>query len=94
MLCFLDDLKTKEVIDIKSGERLGFIDDVRINPENSEIVCFMIYGRNRFFGLFGKDDDIAVKCEDVKVIGNDVILIEYSEPSVFTNKRKKLHKSL
>lgn len=75
MIYSLESLKRKEVIDIHSGERLGFIDDAEINLETSETIALIILGRERFFGLFGKEHDIIIPCHKIEVIGDDVILI-------------------
>lgn len=85
MICGLDDLRCKEVIDITTGERLGNIDDAEINLETSEVVSLVIYGRLRLFGLFGREDDIVVSCGDIKVIGNDVVLVKRRERQILTN---------
>lgn len=90
MICSLDNLRDKEVIDITTGERLGFIDDIEINLENSGVIALIIYGRERFFGLLGKEDDIIIPCGDIQVIGNDVLLIKRSKTistAGTTNKR-------
>ena len=57
MICSLDELKSKEVIDVKTGERLGYIDDIRINTDTSAVLSLLIYGGYRFFGLFGRESD-------------------------------------
>ncbi|MBQ8297597.1 MAG: YlmC/YmxH family sporulation protein [Ruminococcus sp.] len=91
MICSLEDIRTKEVIDILTGERLGFIDDVRMNLETSEIAALIIYGRDKLFGLLGKDEDIIIPCREIEVIGHDVILIRRSERTLSsgaTNNRK------
>ncbi len=81
MICSLENLRNKEVIDILTGERLGYIDDVEINLDNSGVIALIIYGRERFFGLFGKEDDVIIPCNEIQVIGNDVLLIKRSEAS-------------
>ena len=68
MVCGLSELKRKEVIDILSGEKLGFVDDIEINTESATVVALVIYGRPRVFGLFGRDDDIVVKCDEIAVL--------------------------
>ena len=75
MVCGLSELKRKEVIDILSGEKLGFVDDIEINTESATVVALVVYGSPRVFGLFGRDDDIVVQCDEIAVIGRDTILI-------------------
>ncbi|MDE6036340.1 MAG: YlmC/YmxH family sporulation protein [Ruminococcus sp.] len=84
MICRLDDLRKKEVINILTGERLGYIDDVEMEVENSEVKSFIIYGRERFFGIFGRENDVVIPCNEIKVVGNDVVLIKHVEMSDIT----------
>ena len=84
MICRLEDLRKKEVIDILTGERLGYIDDVEMNVEKSAVQSFVIYGRERFFGIFGREDDVVIPCNEIKVVGNDVVLIKHLEMSEVT----------
>ena len=51
MVCGLEDLRCKEVIDVKTGERLGYIDDAEINIDTAEVSAFVIYGRRGIFGV-------------------------------------------
>ncbi|MBQ8181752.1 MAG: YlmC/YmxH family sporulation protein [Ruminococcus sp.] len=78
MVCSLDDLRRKEVIDITTGERLGYIDDAQMDIETSEVQALMIYGRQRFFGLLGREEDVMIPCSDIRVVGTDVILVKLS----------------
>lgn len=88
MICRLEDLRKKEVIDILTGERLGYIDDAEMNIEKSAVQSFVIYGRERFFGILGREDDVVIPCNEIKVVGNDVVLIKHSEVSYITNTSK------
>lgn len=88
MICRLEDLRKKEVIDILTGERLGYIDDAEMNIEKSAVQSFVIYGRERFFGILGREDDVVIPCNEIKVVGNDVVLIKHSEVSYITNTPK------
>lgn len=78
MICSLEDLRRKEVIDITNGERLGYIDDAEMNLETSEVKALMIYGRQRLFGLLGREADVVIPCSDIRVVGSDVILVKLS----------------
>lgn len=94
MVCSLDKLKTKEVINIKTGERLGYIDDIRMNTDNSEVLSLLIYGGYRFFGLFGRENDTEIPCNSIKVIGDDVILVDDTNLTICTNSREKKSENL
>lgn len=79
MICSLESLRSKEVIDITTGERLGYIDDAELNLEDSTVSALIIYGRERLFGILGKEDDLVIPCGDICVIGKDVMLVKRSE---------------
>ena len=89
MLFRLDDLKKKEVIDISTGERMGFIDDAEIDVSSSQVKSLVIYGRERFFGLLGREDDIIIPCSSIVVIGSDVVLVRHREKAYALNTYKK-----
>ena len=78
MISSLEELRRKEVIDIANGDRLGYIDDVRIDLASSQVTELVIYGRTRVLGIFGKEDDVVIPCGDIKVVGSDVVLIRRS----------------
>lgn len=97
MICSLENIRNKEVIDISTGERLGYIDDVEMDIESSDVIALVVYGRERLFGLLGKEDDVIIPCREIQVIGNDVMLIKRSNESKSagaTNKRGFQLKSL
>ena len=71
-----EELKEKEVINILSGEKLGYADDFEIDTETGKVIALVILGRNRFFGLFGRDDNIVIPFSEIKLIGHDTILVE------------------
>lgn len=75
MLCTLSDLRSKEIVDTKTGVILGRADDIQFDSETSNIISMIIYGRPKFFGFLGRDTDIAVKFEDISLIGKDAILV-------------------
>ena len=90
MQCSFEALRNKEVIDIENGERLGFIDDVEINLSTAEVNALIIFGREKFFGLLGHEENIVIPCQEIKVVGNDVILIARSKSySSFNIKNSK-----
>lgn len=73
--CSITELRNKEVINAKSGCRIGFVSDVEINTCDGKLVSIIVWGKCRCFGLFGKDDDIRICWNDIQVIGDDTILV-------------------
>ena len=78
MHCRIVELKNKEVICIRDATRLGFVNDVEIDTCTGKIVSIVIYGKPRFFGFMGKEDDIIVDWDCIEVIGDDTILVSYN----------------
>ena len=87
MLCTLTSLRSKEVIDIKTGLRLGYVDDIEIDTETERVTSLVIFGRSRALGLMGRDSDIVIKCSDIALIGEDTILIKEGTAAVSTKSR-------
>ena len=78
MNCRIIDMRHKEVINIKDGTRIGCVCDIEIDTTDARVIAIVIYGRLRCFGLFGREDDIIIKWQDIKVIGDDTILVCYN----------------
>ncbi len=74
--CSINELKTKEVINISDGARLGYVSDVEINLADGRLTAIIVPGAYRLMGFLGKDDDIIIKWENIKKIGDDIIIIE------------------
>ena len=68
-------MRNKEIINIKNGARLGYVDDVEFETETASIKSFIVYGRTRFFGFLGREDDLIITCDEIEVVGVDTILI-------------------
>ena len=97
MLLGFDELCRKEVIDIVSGDRLGFIDDIEIDTDRGSVRSLIIYGGSRLFGIFGRESDTVISCEDIRVIGDEVVLVERSgthNESNFTKRSRNSKLSL
>ena len=75
MLCSVSDLKNKEVVNIETGEKLGYVDDVEIDTDSGKAVALIVYGRERGFGFLGKDEDIIINFKDIYMIGKDTVLV-------------------
>ena len=69
------DFKHKEVINIIDGKRLGFVQDVNANLETGIITSIVVPGSNKFFNVFNSND-LVIPWQDIKCIGEDVILVE------------------
>lgn len=75
MICRIDEMKNKQVVCVKDGCVLGYISDIELDTEKGTLTSIVIYGRLRFFGLFGREEDIVIPYEDIKVIGAETVLV-------------------
>lgn len=79
-------MKHKEVINIRDGSRIGCVNDVEVDMKCARLVAIVIYGRLKCFGIFGREEDIIIKWENIEVVGEDTILVKYNP---ICRKRKK-----
>ena len=70
------DFKHKEVINIRDGKRLGFVQDVCADLETGTITSIIVPGSNRLLSMFSSNNDIVIQWQNIKCIGDDVILVE------------------
>ena len=89
MNCFITDMREKEVINLKDGCRLGSVCDVEFDTCSGNIVSLIIFGRGKMFGLMGRCDDIKICWNDIKVIGDDTILVDIELPKECRNPPKE-----
>ena len=71
------DFKDKEVINVYDGKRLGFVQDVCADLDTGKITSIIVPGgTNRLMNLFSNSNDIIIPWEQIKCIGEDLILVE------------------
>ncbi len=75
MLQSLTNMREKQVVCIKDGAILGLVSDFEIDTETGHLESILIYGRRRFFGIFGRDIDCKIPWGSIEVIGEDSILV-------------------
>lgn len=80
MQCRIVDLRCKEVICIGDGSRLGFVWDVEIDLNTGRVLCIIVPGPCRFFGLFGRGEDVVIPWDNIRCFGDDIILVEIKPP--------------
>ena len=73
-----EELRCKEIINISSGHRLGYVCDAEIELPAGRVKALIVPGPARFFGLFGREPDFLIPMDCVKKLGRDIILVEIS----------------
>lgn len=70
------DLTQKEVINIADGRRIGLIADLEVDLNKGKIDAIIVPSGGRLWGIFGREYDYEIPWEQIKKIGEDVILVE------------------
>ncbi len=79
MISYFSELRYKEVIDIHTGFRLGYVCDVEFDDREGCVTSLVTPGRPRFFGLLGREDDYVLPWSCIARVGRDIILVDTKE---------------
>ena len=93
MKCTLSEIRSKEIISLRSGTKLGYADDIEFETDNMTVRSLVIYGRLKLFGLLGRDEDMVISGDHIEKIGTDTILVSCSE-NISPKERAEFAKSL
>ena len=72
----LSDLRYREVINVSTGCRLGYVSDVIFDLPEGRITALIVPGPAKFFGLLGRESDYVLPWEAISQMGSDIILID------------------
>ena len=76
MTSYFSDLRYKEVIDIHTGLRLGYVCDLEFDDSEGRLVSLVTPGRSKFLGRVGVEDCYVLPWGCIVRIGGDIILVE------------------
>lgn len=90
MISYFSELRYKEVIDIHTGQRLGYVCDAEFDEAEGRMISLITPGRAKFFGLLGREDDYILPWKCISRMGADIILVEVeqNQPRRKREKRK------
>lgn len=95
MLVQFGQVRNKEMVCIKDGMRIGYVDDIEFDNETYQITSLISYGKGKFFGLLGKYDDIKIQKDQIEVVGEDIILVrDYLREGQIKTRKSGLWSSL
>lgn len=86
-----EELRCKEIINICSGHRLGYVSDAELDLPSGSLKALIVPGPARFFGLFGREPDFLIPMECVTKLGQDIILVEVSGNYDRSKKQRKTY---
>ncbi len=88
MVCSLGEIRDKDVINICTGENLGYADDVQVDTQTGAVRGLILYGKPRYFGLFGAREESIITYDRIRLIGRDVILVSLEDVPHMCNMHK------
>ena len=65
-------MRNKEVINVSDGVKLGWVCDVELDTASASMTALVI------FGLLGREEDIVIPWDKIKLIGDDTVLVDYA----------------
>lgn len=75
---------------MKSGVRLGYVDDCEINEQTGQAEFITVLGPGRFFGIFAREPDYVIHWDSIHKIGEDIILVSYDNPPRIESEKPSL----
>ena len=83
----LHELNEKDVIQVKTGENLGRIDDIEFDEKSARLTAVVLRGRSHCLGLLGSDEDLVIPWQSIKTIGTDAVMVE-PDPDTDLHRRR------
>ena len=92
----IGDLHYKEVINISTGQRLGYVSDIEFNIKTGKVLSFIVPGPRRMWGLLPAEADFIFPWDSIIRMGEDTSLIslDSSDQQFRRNINKKHENSL
>ena len=87
MIYNVADLKNKQVVGMETGTVLGFIGELEIDITTGSVANIVIFGKQKLYGVLGREEDIQIPWSNISVIGEETVLVK--GPVVFKNSKRK-----
>ena len=76
----LSDIEEKDVINVVTGERIGFVSSLRIDTKSGQIIAITVQPSMKFVSFFSKDEaSVVVPWNQILKIGEDVIIVNVAQ---------------
>jgi len=79
MHCCITELRSKDVINKRTGCRLGSVVDAQVDTCTGCVVALIVAGRPKGVGIFTRAEECFVRWEDIEVFGDDIILVNCAQ---------------
>ncbi len=71
----LSELQSKDIINLETGGKIGFIGDIEIDVTVGIITYLIVTVSQKWFGVFGNEEELKIPWTQIEKIGTDVILV-------------------
>ncbi|MBQ7689401.1 MAG: YlmC/YmxH family sporulation protein [Clostridia bacterium] len=78
MGCTIEELCRKEVINVETADRVGFIGDVEVDVNTGCLVCICVFPVGR--GFFRPPQPLKISWCDILKIGEETVLVKNVPP--------------
>lgn len=76
----LSEIEEKDVINMVTGERIGFVSSLQIDVNSGQIRAVTVQPSGKMLNFFMKDDDsVYIPWDKIVKIGEDVIIVNVQE---------------
>ena len=75
-----NDLKSKELVNLNDGSKMGRVVDILFESDSGKVMGLVAPGEKKFFR---KNDEIFIPLEKIRRIGDDVILVRFDASDAY-----------
>jgi len=75
---FLQDLQSKDVVNVVDGTKLGKVTDLEIDPVTGKILSVIVSNGSRLFSFFNNNNQVNIQWGQIVKIGGEVIIVNSS----------------
>lgn len=86
------ELKKREVIDVKTAERLGFVEDVEIDFETGLIQSVIVPKRDGLLSFIHKRREYIIPWQNITAVGKDIILVKTDTLNPYSGEENTLYR--
>jgi len=72
---FLQDLQSKDVVNVVDGSKLGKITDIEIDNNTGEILSLIVTNNSKWMSFFTGNNQSIIKWDQIVKIGGEVIIV-------------------
>ena len=72
----ISDFQIKDIVNTLDGKRLGNVEDIEIDLNTGKIKSITV-ANGKMLAFLNKEEDIVIPWNKIKMIGEDVVLVEY-----------------